>query len=371
MGHMETAFKNITTLRVGGPIADFRSASSPAELAQIVTQADAQSTPLVVVGCGSNLLAGDDVFEGTVVRACDTARPMALTNGTGDEGVRVKVNVGCVWDDFVRWCVERDLAGLEALSGIPGQIGSAVMQNLGAYGQEIGTCLTSATLLDRTTGVVDVVGRDRLGLGYRTSMLRRSMDEGQDGGRWAATPRWVVLDAEFTLHKQARNHVDHAQLARALSCETGCEMELGAIRDSVYEVRASKGMVADPDPEGPSPIYDRWSSGSFFTNPVLTREQAAAQLPEGAPLYPAHDDAHVKTSAAWLIDQAGFHKGWGVHGEASKATLSTLHTLAMTNRGHATSADVVELAQAVKDGVYDRFGVTLRPETVLVGTSLH
>ena len=371
MGHMETAFKNITTLRVGGPIADFRSASSPAELAQIVTQADAQSTPLVVVGCGSNLLAGDDVFEGTVVRACDTTGPVALTNGTGDEGVRVKVNVGCVWDDFVRWCVERDLAGLEALSGIPGQIGSAVMQNLGAYGQEIGTCLTSATLLDRTTGVVDVVGRDRLGLGYRTSMLRRSMDEGQDGGRWAATPRWVVLDAEFTLHKQARNHVDHAQLARALGCETGCEMELGAIRDSVYEVRASKGMVADPDPEGPSPIYDRWSSGSFFTNPVLTCEQAAAQLPEGAPLYPAHDDAHVKTSAAWLIDRAGFHKGWGVHGEASKATLSTLHTLAMTNRGHATSADVVELAQAVKDGVYDRFGVTLRPETVLVGTSLH
>ena len=149
MGHMETAFKNITTLRVGGPIVDFRSASSPAELAQIVTQTDAQSTPLVVVGCGSNLLAGDDLFEGTVVRACNAVGPVTLANAASDEGIRVKVNVGCVWDDFVRWCVERDLAGLEALSGIPGQIGSAVMQNLGAYGQEIGTCLTSATLLDR------------------------------------------------------------------------------------------------------------------------------------------------------------------------------------------------------------------------------
>ncbi len=367
MGRMDTAFKNITTLRVGGPIATFWETASEAELITCVRKADEAGLPLVVVGSGSNMLAGDEEFPGMVVRTHTRMEPEAWRD---DDRVRVRVHVGNTWDDFVAWCVERGLEGLEALSGIPGQIGSAVMQNLGAYGQEVGSCLRNVRLYDRATNTVDRMGCSQLALGYRTSMLRRSMDDAQDAGRWAYTPRWIVLDAEFELREQPRGRVAHAQLARALGCETGCEMDLSAIRDSVYGVRASKGMVADPEPDGPSPIYDRWSSGSFFTNPVLAREEAARLLPADAPLYPSQDKEHVKTSAAWLIDRAGFHKGWGVHGADSSATLSNLHTLAMTNRGHARSADVVELAQAVKDGVHEKFGVTLKPETVLVGVTL-
>ena len=367
MGQVDTAFRNITTLRVGGPIATFCETASAAELITCARKADEAGLPLVVVGSGSNMLAGDEEFPGVVVRTHTRTAPEAWRDG---ERVRVRVGVGNVWDDFVAWCVERGLEGLEALSGIPGQIGSAVMQNLGAYGQEVGSCLNSVSLYDRATNTVERVGRARLGLGYRTSMLRRSMDDAQDAGRWVHTPRWLVLDAEFELQERPRGCVAHAQLARALGCETGCEMDLHAIRESVYEVRAAKGMVADSNPDGPSPIYDRWSSGSFFTNPVLAREDAERLLPADAPLYPAQDDGHVKTSAAWLIDRAGFHKGWGVHGPDSAATLSNLHTLAMTNRGHATSADVVELAQAVKDGVREKFGVVLKPETVLVGVML-
>lgn len=367
MGRMDTAFKNITTLRVGGPIGEFCQTESEEELVARVREADGSGTPLVVVGSGSNMLASDDVFRGTVLQTGTATQPQAWRDGAR---VHVGVSVGTTWDDLVAWCVERDLEGLEALSGIPGQIGSAVMQNLGAYGQEVGTCLSNVTLYDRATGTVDRVGRAQLGLGYRTSTLRRSMDDAQDGGRWAYTPRWVVLNAEFELRERPRGRVAHTQLARVLGCEVGCDMGLAAIRESVRQVRAAKGMVADPDPDGPSPIYDRWSSGSFFTNPVLTCKDAETLLPADAPLYPAQDEGHVKTSAAWLIDRAGFPKGWGVHGPGSAATLSNLHTLAMTNRGHATSADVVELAQAVKDGVRDAFGVELKPETVLVGVEL-
>lgn len=368
MGRRDASFKDITTLRVGGPIAEFHAVESPEELRRRVLEADGAARPLVVVGSGSNLLASDDPFAGTVVKCVCAEAPQARR---AEDGVHVSAPAGCVWDDLVAWCVERGLSGLEALSGIPGQLGSAVMQNLGAYGQEVGACLVSAALLDRARGTVEPVSADRLALGYRTSILRRSMEDGVDGRTWAFSPRWVVLEAEFALSERAQGLVGHAQLARALGCEPGCEMDLGQIRDSVYQVRASKGMVADPDPCGPSPIHDRWSSGSFFTNPVLARDEAARKLPSDAPLYPAGDEGLVKTSAAWLIERAGFPKGWGVHGPDSRATLSRLHTLAMTNRGQATSADVVELAQAVKDGVRVRFGVELKPETVLVGAELH
>lgn len=368
MESIEASFSELTTLRVGGRIADFRLVDSPEELAACVREADAAGTPLIVLGCGSNLLAGDADFPGMVVKARDGKGPQTVEReGTA----HVSVNAGCVWDDFVAWCVTHGLEGLEALSGIPGQIGSAVMQNLGAYGQEIGTRLEAATLLDRLTGKVERYAKDELGLGYRTSILRKSMDEGQDGGRWALSPRWIVLSAEFELTKAQQGCVGHAQLAKALGCEVGQRMSIEMIREKVHEVRASKGMVCDPDPCGPSPIHDRWSSGSFFTNPVLGSEEAAELLPEDAPRYPAHDAQHVKTSAAWLIDHAGFPKGYGVHGGESKASLSNLHTLALTNRGQATSADVVELAQTVKDGVRERFGIELKPETVLVGVSLN
>lgn len=367
MEEARASFKDLTTLRVGGEIDDFRHVDTPEELAACVREADAAASRVLVLGEGSNLLVSDEAFEGMVVKAGDAKGPQVLESR---DSARVRINAGCVWDDFVAWCVENDLSGVEALSGIPGQIGSAVMQNLGAYGQEIGTRLVGATLLDRTDGQIRAYTKDQLGLGYRTSVLRRSMESGSAGRQWRISPRWIILSAEFELAKTSRGTVGHPQLAGALGCEAGSTMPIAEIREKVYEVRASKGMVCDPDPMGPSPCHDRWSSGSFFTNPVLTRKKAEGCLPEGAPLYPAHDPELVKTSAAWLIEKAGFSKGFGVDGPDSPATLSNLHTLALTNRGRASAADIARLAQTVKDGVMERFGVELKPETVLVGLSL-
>ena len=368
MERARASFQDLTTLRVGGRIADFRHVDTPERLAACVREADTGGREVLVLGEGSNLLASDDDFDGMAVKAADPCGPQMLEDA---QAARVRVNAGCVWDDFVGWCVGRGLSGIEALSGIPGQIGSAVMQNLGAYGQEIGGCLVAATLLDRADGTVRRYEKPELGLGYRTSILRRSMEDGSLGRRWAISPRWIVLSAELELTRGAQGTVGHPQLAHALGCEVGAQMPIAQIRDKVYEVRASKGMVCDPNPTGANPQHDRWSSGSFFTNPMLTREQAKECLPADAPLYPTPDPDLVKTSAAWLIERAGFPKGFGVEGAESPATLSSLHTLALTNRGHAKAADVVRLAQTVRDGVKERFGVELQAETVLVGLSLH
>ncbi len=371
MERARASFQDLTTLRVGGHIADFRHVSTPDELAACVREADAASREVLVLGEGSNLLVADDDFDGMAVKASDPCGPQVLHDGEGGETARVRVNAGCVWDDFVAWCVGQGLSGVEALSGIPGQIGSAVMQNLGAYGQEIGSCLMGATLLDRTDGQIRFYEKTELGLGYRTSILRHSMEQGSAGRRWPISPRWIVLSAELELTRADQGAVEHSQLAHALGCEVGSHMPIAQIRDKVYEVRASKGMVCDPDPTGAHPEHDRWSSGSFFTNPVLTREQVQDCLPADAPLYPTPDPDLMKTSAAWLIEKAGFPKGFGLEEDASKATLSNLHTLALTNRGNASAADIVNLAKAVRDGVRQRFGVELQPETVLVGLSMN
>lgn len=354
----------MTTLRVGGPARDFLEAADAASLAAAAREADARGEPLLVLGGGSNVLVADDGFPGLVLRPVGEAVEDAGPDGRG--GRLVDAWAGTDWDRLVETSVERGLAGLEALSGIPGKIGSAVMQNLGAYGQEAGARLVSAVMLDRRTGETGRYGAGELALGYRTSMLRASLEE----GAWGPTPRWVVLSARFSLDEGGTGRVSHTQLARALGRRVGDEMPAGAIREAVLAVRASKGMVRDPDPEGPAPDHDRWSSGSFFTNPVLDAEAAERALPPEAPRYPAGKAGAVKTSAAWLIEHAGFPRGFGVHGEGSAATLSRLHTLALTNRGGAAARDVAELARAVRDGVEARFGVRLEPETVLVGVEL-
>ena len=206
--------------------------------------------------------------------------------------------------------------------------------------QEAGACLAWARLLDRETGEEGTYTAAELGLGYRTSMLRVSLEEaGAQGGRWYPTPRWVVLEAAFELVRARKGEISHPQLARALSCEVGACMDIAAVREAVLAVRAEKGMVADPDPCGSSPIHDRWSSGSFFTNPVVSAAFAEANLPAEAPRYATGDSDTVKTSAAWLIEHAGFPKGYAVR-DGAPATLSNLHTLALTNRGSACAADI-------------------------------
>lgn len=387
----------LTTLRVGGPAATLVETDTTEELVQAVRQADEADAPLLVLGAGSNVLICDAGFSGTVVRPRQAAIGL-LAGVQGPDEARatlVRCEAGARWDDVVAFCVREGLAGVEALSGIPGLMGSAVMQNIGAYGQEMASALVSVTLLDRATGEVRHWGRDELGLGYRSSLLRRSLEGGTDGalaeddgdsapsggmlhaGRtWFPTPRWVVLDVTLGLARSGVAHVEHPQLARALGVEPGAQMEVGRVREAVLEVRGAKAMLAEQvvTAEGqtggaavPPVDHDRWSSGSFFMNPVLTPAQAD-RLPEDAPRYPAPDG--VKTSAAWLIEHAGFARGFGVRGEGSRATLSTRHCLALTNRGHASADDLMELARTVRCGVFDHYGVLLQPETVLIGEEM-
>lgn len=355
-----------TTLRVGGPARNFIETSSPDELVQAVRMADSTGEPLFVLGGGSNVLVGDGGFDGIVVHTVGGSLETRRCEGA----VEVTAQAGVPWDDLVAYTVERGLAGIEALSGVPGQIGSAVMQNLGAYGQEAGACLKSALLFDRASGETVAVAASELSLGYRTSKLRATLEEGAaHRGPWHPSPRWIVLSATWSFTPSDTGLIAHPQLAGALGCSTQTRMPLADIRAAVLDVRRAKGMVADPDPAGSRPQYDRWSSGSFFTNPVIDE----VRLPQGAPCY-AVDGGRgglVKTSAAWLIEHAGFPKGFGLAGDASPARLSALHTLALTNRGSARASDILELARTVRAGVLDVFGIDLVPETVLVGIEMN
>lgn len=352
----------LTTLRVGGPVAELVEAETERELIAAVQRADATGTPLLVLGGGSNLLAADTPFDGLVVR--DVRRGVT----PGPEPL-VSVPAGQPWDEVVHTAVAEGWTGLEALSGIPGSTGATPVQNVGAYGQEVADTLHSVRLYDRLQGRVRTMRTAELGLGYRTSVLKRSRTE-EPG--WGATGRYVVLEVTFALRREPLSApVRYAELARSLDVELGARVPLATVRDAVLSLRSGKGMVLDASD------HDTWSAGSFFTNPILTEGQAAEYLPPDAPRFPVEhhggDGAGrvcpglVKTSAAWLISRAGFERGFG---DPRRAALSTKHVLALTNRGEARAQDLLDLATTVRDGVHSRFGVTLVPEPVLLGLAL-
>ena len=333
-----------TTLRVGGPARDFVEVTSTTELVEVVRALDAAGEPVLVLGGGSNLLVGDDGFDGTVVKV--------LTRGVGEDvaacsGAVVTVAAGEPWDPFVALTLDRGWSGLEALSGIPGSVGATPIQNVGAYGAEVGQHVTTVRTLDRSTGKVRTLFALECGFGYRTSVLKRNPG------------RYVVLEVTLQLRLGSLSApVRYAELARVLGVEVGARVPAVDVRAAVLTLRASKGMVLDADDP------DTWSAGSFFTNPVLD-VPTADRLPAAAPRF-TQPDGRVKTSAAWLIEHAGFGRGWG----EGAARLSTKHTLALTNRGDAAAADLLALARDVRAGVERTFGVTLEPEPVLVGCSL-
>ncbi len=333
-----------TTLRVGGPARDLVEVTTSAELVAVVRALDAAGEPVLVLGGGSNLLVGDGGFDGTVVKVA--------SRGVHDDvaacsGAVLTVEAGEPWDDLVALSVDRGFSGLEALSGIPGSTGATPIQNVGAYGAEVGQHITTVRTLDRSTGTVRTLFAVECGFGYRSSVFK------------AQPGRYVVLDVTFQLRLGSLSApVRYAELARVLGVEVGTRVPAADVRAAVLGLRGSKGMVLDDlDP-------DTWSAGSFFTNPVLD-DAAAAALPEAAPRF-AQPDGRVKTSAAWLIEHAGFGRGFG----EGPARLSTKHTLALTNRGSATSSDVLALAREVRDGVRGAYGITLEPEPVLVGCEL-
>ena len=337
----DVPLSGLTTLRVGGPARRLVVAESAAEVVDVVRDADSRSEPLLVLGGGSNLVVADEGFDGTVLRV-DTHRSAPAPPGSTHV-----IEAGADWDRFVDGAVAEGYAGVEALSGIPGLVGAAPIQNIGAYGQELAQTVDSVRALDRRTGEVVRLDREACRFSYRHSVFKGS-------------DRYVVLSVALTLERSGLGApVRYAELARRLGVEPGARAPVAEVREAVLALRRGKGMVL----EGGD--HDTWSAGSFFTNPLLAPEDAERLLPPEAPRWP-ESDGRVKTSAAWLIEQSGFGKGFGT----GPARLSTKHTLALTNRGGARTADLLALARQIRDGVRERFGVTLVPEPVLVGCTL-
>lgn len=392
-----TSFADITTIAVGGEIDRFVEPTTRVGVIEAVEEADAKGLPLFVIGGGSNVLVSDEPFYGVVVR--DARRAITVPDEAApvegdDRTVHVNAEAGCNWDDFVDYCVRLGLEGVEGLSGIPGTVGASVVQNIGAYGQDVASSVESVEVWDRKDKAVKNLHADELRFGYRMSALKASMYQAPavPAEEFFPTPRYVVLSVTFALRHSSTGVVGYGQLAKALGVEVGDRMDTKEIRDAVLRVRAAKGMLEDATrytrlamqgtkkatlvatalrAQNDTPDANRHSCGSFFMNPILTAEQAA-MLPPEAPRFEAvlpNGEPGIKTSAAWLIDHAGFHKGYTVDDDA-KAGLSTLHTLALTNRGQAGSQDIAKLAKTVQDGVEHTFGVRLVPEPVVVGFSL-
>ncbi len=335
---------DLTTLRLGGPARSFVEATTTDELVAAVRAADDAGEPVLLVAGGSNLVVADAGFAGTVVRIA--TRGVAVEEDTCG-GAFVRVAAGEDWDGLVALAVERGWIGVEALSGIPGSVGATPVQNVGAYGQEVAETIASVRCWDRTEGVVRTVAAADCGFGYRTSRFKRDPE------------RFVVLEVTFQLRLgDLGAPVGYAELARSLGVEPGGRAPSAQVRETVLGLRRGKGMVLDPAD------HDTWSAGSFFTNPVLPADQAA-RLPDAAPRW-SLPDGGVKTSAAWLIERSGFAKG---HGN-ERVRLSTKHTLALTNRGGASTADLLALAAEVQAGVAREFGIWLENEPVLVGCAL-
>ena len=335
---------DLTTLRLGGPARTLVEATTSDELVAAVRAADEAAEPLLLVAGGSNLVVADEGFDGTVVRIATSG---VTVEQDACSGATVTVAAGEVWDDLVARAVEHGWVGIEALSGIPGSVGATPVQNVGAYGQEVAETIASVRCWDRAEKAVRTIAAADCGFGYRTSRFKR------DPGRY------VVLEVTFQFRLgDLGAPVRYAELARTLDVEPDARAPLARVRETVLGLRRGKGMVLDPAD------HDTWSAGSFFTNPVLSAADVA-RLPEAAPRWELPDGS-FKTSAAWLIERAGFAKG---HGN-ERASLSTKHTLALTNRGSATTADLLALAAEVQAGVLATFGVWLENEPVLVGCAL-
>jgi UDP-N-acetylmuramate dehydrogenase len=332
-----------TTLRLGGAADRFVTARTEDELVEAVSAADAAGEPCLVLGGGSNLVVADDGFRGTVVRVATSGVSADVGDGPSCGGAMVTVAAGESWDELVATAVTRRWVGVEALAGIPGLVGATPIQNVGAYGQEVSQTIASVRVWDRKLRGVRTFANADCGFGYRHS-------------RFKADPRRnVVLSVTFQLAQgDLGAPVTYAELARTLGVETGQRAPAADVREAVLGLRRGKGMVLDPAD------HDTWSAGSFFTNPVVAPEA----VPEGAPTWPA--DGGVKTSAAWLIEHAGFARGYG----NDRVGLSTKHTLAITNRGSGTTADLLSLAREIRDGVERAYGIRLVNEPVLVGDSL-
>ena len=340
----------LTTLRIGPIARRLITCTTAEQIIATLRTLDRGEDRVLVLGGGSNVVLADDMTDLTVVRLANS--------GIEIDGALLRAQAGADWDTVVLRAIGAGLGGLECLSGIPGSAGATPVQNVGAYGVEVADLITRVRLLDRRSGQTRWVPAAELGFGYRRSVLKNPPRNGPDGA--------VVLEVEFALDPTgASAPLRYAELAESLGLATGERARPAQVRDAVLALRAAKGMVLDAGD------HDTWSVGSFFTNPVVSPEaldRVQSRTDAAVPTYPAAGG--VKLAAGWLVERAGFGKGFGAALGTGRARLSTKHALALTNRGGATTADVLTLARAVRDGVRDAFGITLEPEPVLVGCAL-
>ena len=334
--------RDYTSLRVGGPAKKFVEVATETEIIAAIEAAG--DTPILIIGGGTNILVADTGFEGTVIRITSHSIQSEID---ACSGATLTIGAGENWDEFVATTLERGFAGLETLSGIPGTVGAAPIQNIGAYGHEVSEFITRVRTYDRQAKGLKTFTNAECDFSYRNSHFK------------AHPGRYVVLDVQFNLRQgEMTTAITYAELAKKLGIEVGEKAPIAATRTAVLELRGAKGMLLNPSDR------DSWSAGSFFTNPIVSKE-IAAKLPEGAPQWPT-SDGMVKTSAAWLIENSGVHKG-DSHGGAR---VSTKHVLALTNAGNATATDIAELAKSAQQSVFEKFGITLEAEVNLVGITL-
>lgn len=337
-----TELHKYTSLRVGGPAKSIVNVSTEAEIIAAIEAAE--DSPLLIIGGGSNVLISDSGFEGTVIHI---ANNQAESEVDACSGATLTIGAGEDWDQFVATTISRGFAGLETLSGIPGTVGAAPIQNIGAYGHEVSEFITRVRTYDRQAKAIKTFTNAECEFEYRSSHFKKHPG------------RYIVLSVQFQIRTgEISTPITYAELAKKLGIAVGEKAPVIDTRNAVMELRASKGMLLNPSDQ------DSWSAGSFFTNPIVSTEIASA-LPEGAPKWPTAD-GRVKTSAAWLIERSGIDKGQ-YHGGAR---ISTKHVLALTNSGNATAEELIQLAREVRASVQEKFGITLEPEVNLVGIAL-
>ena len=337
-----TDLSQFTSFRVGGPAKKVIQVSTESEIIAAIEEAG--DSPVLILGGGTNLLISDKGFDGTVIRISNNA---VHSEVDACSGATLTIGAGEDWDTFVQTSIDRGYAGLETLSGIPGTVGAAPIQNIGAYGHEVSEYITRVRTYDRVEKTLKTFTNAECQFTYRNSYFKTHPG------------RYVVLDVQFQIRiGEMSDPITYLELAKKLGVELGDKAPVKETRAAVLELRASKGMLLSQDD------HDSWSAGSFFTNPIVSQQQAD-QLPNAAPKWPLID-GRVKISAAWLIENSGTHKGDEVGG----ARISTKHVLALTNSGTATASDIAELAKRARNQVKEVFGITLEAEVNLVGVEI-
>lgn len=340
-----TQLSDYTSFRVGGPAQEIVNASNEAEIVAGVQKADEEGKKILILGSGTNVLISDEGFNGVVIRVASTEVEAEVD---ACSGATLIIGAGEIWDSFVETTIKRGYAGLETLSGIPGTVGAAPIQNIGAYGHEVSEFITRVRTYDRKEKQIKTFTNAECEFTYRSSRFKLEPD------------RYVVLDVGFQLRiGEMTTPIHYSELAWALSTVVGGRASVVATREQTLKLRESKGMLLN------SKDHDAWSAGSFFTNPIVAPE-VASKLPQDAPRW-IQSDGRVKISAAWLIEHSGVHKG----DEHSGARISSKHVLALTNSGNATAADIAALAKEVMKKVEEVFGIILEPEVNLVGLTLN